>query len=185
MKLAFRVTIICVYPLSHITNTFEDFTFLTVFSYPEKPAPENWNIPSPWLSTGPPHLGLQILTMIVSGVGSTPTIVKARSFPPRPPHPVPPLLRSSRVCPSHHPVPPVNICTHCLPWRLWLHEIRPARLKRRHGMLMTQLEQKVPTIPAPPRTARLSRASESHYKPHKYHRILSICCVLGFLTDAP
>ena len=33
MKVAFRVTIICAYPLSLITSTFGDFASLTAFSY--------------------------------------------------------------------------------------------------------------------------------------------------------
>lgn len=160
MKLAFRVTIICVYLLSLITSTFEDFAFLTAFSYLERPAPGNWNFPNLRPPTRLPHPGPQITITIIPGVGPALTIARARSVLQHPPRFVPPLLRSLRVYPCHHLIRPVNICIHCLLWRLWRHEARPGPLQGRYGTLMIRLEQKVAIIPVPLRTARLSRASE-------------------------
>lgn len=113
MKLGCRVTIICVYLSSLITNTFEGFVFLMVFSSPERPAPGNWNFPIPQLPMTHPDPGL-LQKMIIPGVGLTPTIVKPRSVLQRPPHLVPPLLRSLRVYPCHHLIKPVNTCTRFL-----------------------------------------------------------------------
>ena len=159
MKLAFRVTTICACLLSLITSIFGDFAFLKVFSYPERPAPGNWNFPNLWPSMRLPHPGPQITTKIMPGVGPTLTIAKTRSVLQHPPRPVPPLLRNSRVYPSHHLIRPVNICTRCLPWRSWRHEVRPSHPQGRFGTPMTRLGQKVVIIPVLLRTARLSRAS--------------------------
>jgi len=167
MKLAFRVTIICVYLLSLIMSTFEDSVFLTAFSYLERPAPGNWNFPNPRPSTRPPHLGTQMQTTITPGVGPTLTIVKAQSAPQHPPRLIPPLLRGSRVYPYNHLTRPVNRCTHSPLWRLWRHEVRPDRLRRRFGTFMTRPEQMVAIIPALLRTARYSRASVWRYKLHR------------------
>jgi len=157
MKLAFRVTIICVCLLSLITSIFGDFVFLTAFSYLEKPTPGNWNFPNLRPLTRPPHPGPQITTTIIPGVGPILTIVKARSILQHPPRPAPPLLRGLRVYPCHHLIRSANICTHCLLWRLWRHEARPGRLQ---GTFTTRAEQKVAITPVLLRTARLSRASE-------------------------
>ena len=155
MKLAFRVTIICVYLLSLTMSTSEDFVFPTAFSCLERPAPGNWNFPNP----RPPHLGPQMQTTIIPGVGPTLTIARARSAPQHPPRLIPPLLRSSRVYPCHHLTRPVNRCTHCLLWRLWRHEVHPDHLQRLFGTFMTRPEQVVAIIPVLLRTVRLSRAS--------------------------
>jgi len=162
MKVVLRVTIICAYPLSLITSTFGDFASLTAFSYLERPAQGNWNLQNPRLSTRLPHLGPRIPTMIMSGVGATLTIAKARSVRRHPPRHVPPFLRSSRAYPCHRLIRPVNICTHCLLWRSWRPELRPGHLRQPFGMQMTRLGQKARIIPALLRTAGLSRASESH-----------------------
>jgi len=159
MKLAFRVTIICAYLWSLITSIFGDFAFLTAFSYLERPTPGNWNFQNLLVSTRMPGPGPQIMTMTIPGVGPTLTIVKARSVLQHP-RPVPPLLQGLRVYPCHHLIRSANICTHCLPLRLWRHGVRPGRLKGSRGTLMIRAEQKVAIIPALLRTARLSRASE-------------------------
>lgn len=166
MKVAFRVTIICAYPLSLITSTFGDFASLTAFSYLGRLAQGNWNLPNPWLSTKPPHLGPRVPTMIMSGVGPTLTIAKAQSVLRHPLHHVPPFLRSSRVYPCHRLIQAVKICTHCLLWHLWHREAHPDHLLQPFGMRMTRLEQKVPIIPALLRTAGLWRASESRCNRH-------------------
>ena len=163
MKPAFRVMIICAYLLSLITSIFGDFAFLTAFSFPERPALGSWNLLNPRSSTSQPHLGPQIPTTIVSGVGPTLTLAKARRVR-RPPRPVPPLLRSSLIYQCHHLILPVTICTHCLRWPLWHHETRPGRQLRHFGILKTQLERKVSIIPVLLKIVGLSRVSELRYK---------------------
>jgi hypothetical protein len=159
MKLACRVTIICVCLSSPIMSIFEDFAFLTASSSPERPAPGNWNSRKvqPW--TIPPHPGLRTQAMIAPAVGPTLTIVKLRGVPRPPPRPVPPLLRSSRVYPYRHLTRQANICTHFLLWHLLPRRIRPGRPRRHPGTPMTWLGQEEGIIPALLRTARLSRAS--------------------------
>lgn len=175
MKLAFRVTIICVYLLLPITSTFGDFAFLTAFSYLERPAPENWNFPNLPPPTRLPRLRPQVPKMIIPGVGPTLTGAKAQSVLRHPPHPAL-LLQSSRVHLYHHLIRTVSIHTHSPLWRLWHREVRPGHPLCHLGTLKTRLEQKAHTILALPRTAGLSRASESHYKlyPGGYW-ILSLC----------
>jgi len=164
MKVAYRVTIICVYQLSLITSTFGDFASPMAFSYRERLAQGNWNLLNPWLSTKPPHLGPRMPTMIISGVGPTLAIAKAQSVRQHPPRHVPPFLRNSRVYQCHRLIQAVNTHTHCLLWHLWPHEAHPGHLRQLFGIQTTRLERKVPIIPALPRTAGLSRASESRCK---------------------
>lgn len=187
MKLAFRVTIICVCLLLLITSIFGGCEFLTAFSYLERPVPGNWKLPNPWLPTRPPHLGLRMPMMIISGVGPTLTGVKARSIPRRPPRPVPPFLRSLvQAYPCHHLIRPVSICTHCPLWRLWRHEAHLGRPPRRLGTFTTRLEQKMCITPAPLRTARPSRASESRCNFYSSgHLIPSLCCAPCSPTESP
>lgn len=166
MKLACRATIICVYLSSLITSTFEDFAFLMVSSSLESPAPGSWRfLKMARPPTMPPNLGPRTQTMIISGVGLTLTIVKARSVPQHPPRPVPPLPPGSRVYPCHQLARRVKTSTPFPLWRLLHHKTRPDRLQRRFGTLRIQLEQKGVTTPALLRTARLSRASASRYNP--------------------
>ena len=171
MKVAFRATTTCDYPLSLITSTFGNFASLTAFSYLERPARGNWNLPNLWLWMRPPHLGPRTPTMITSGVGPTLTIAKARNVLRRPPRHAPPFLRNSRACPCRRLIRPVNICTHCLLWRLWRLEVRLGHLRQPFGMRMTRLGQKVPITPALLRTAGLSRASESRCKQYSGDRV--------------
>lgn len=166
MKVAFRVTIICASPLPHITSTFGDFASPTAFSYLERLAQGSWNLPNPWLSTRPAHLGLRIPTTIMSGVGPTLTTAKARSVLRRPPRHGPPFLRSSQAYPCHRLIRTANTCTHYLLWHLWRREAHPGHRQQPFGMRMTRLEQKVLIIPALLRTAGLWRASELRCEQH-------------------